>query len=570
MSLAVNVTSYGADPTGEEDSSDAFNAAIATGKIVEFEGAFLVSRVVFTNCPAHLVGAGNHISEFYSRSLLLVPPGRSGLRVAIGGQFAAMRNFTIAAQGRDLRTGVGNAYAASHWLQMTAGSGNFDVDDDIRIHGAGWESPDLRCAANVEEGSPIVTIEPYVHGLSVGQRMRIPGFSGTVVVLDIDQADLRRVTVSAPATSSHDRARYTWFDDHFTRVVGRDGDWLQLLSVPEVEHIGAVVEHADHGITLNANATVDEVSVLGFQGNGIEAHGSHGDTEYTNCCCFRVARAFVKQCHHGINIQGIDSSAGKVDQISGVGNRGYVVNDSSFLGCYTSAPHAAPYGVDHQPFRGYRTRHNPYHQSTIVAGYVEDGSHVSTGGSTTVVGGTMPRHPGGPAMGAGLLNRLAIGDASDFSEVERQYQPFGPDDATVERTRARGRAYHYNRRTHSGDGAEGFFMRCVDSQPRYVTDVTACDDAPAPFVKGDLWHPHRRWIGGWNANGTLSHAAAVLETADGGAPPETARLGDVHIATHPLPGEPERWRCVVPSGVDPLTGAPVPATWAVAARLETT
>lgn len=102
-----------------------------------------------------------------------------------------------------------------------------------------------------------------------------------------------------------------------------------------------------HGIDMNLSSHVEHCTVLGFGGDGvnIEADVNGG----TNANCFYLSHCVIYgNARNGVRCVGGDSNAGNGIALSLMGNGGWGIDDSSFLGntwygCHTSGNVAGPY-----------------------------------------------------------------------------------------------------------------------------------------------------------------------------------------------------------------------------------
>ncbi|MFL6730138.1 MAG: hypothetical protein ACJ8E3_00680 [Sphingomicrobium sp.] len=101
-----------------------------------------------------------------------------------------------------------------------------------------------------------------------------------------------------------------------------------------------------HAIHLRARATIRDVFIRNFQGDGIRivADGTSG-TIQGNANNFEVSRAFVENCRNGLYAEGGDANAGVVHSLSALACRQWGVCDRSFLGNTYTGCHTAANGV---------------------------------------------------------------------------------------------------------------------------------------------------------------------------------------------------------------------------------
>ena len=140
-----------------------------------------------------------------------------------------------------------------------------------------------------------------------------------------------------------------------------------------------------HGIHLRARATIRDVYIEGFPGDGIYINasaGSGGSTE-GNANNTEVARVFIENCQSGLYIEGLDANAGLFAAVNVRNCRAWGVWDSSFLGNTHIAHHVA--GCASGPYK----TDSHANKSVFVGCYSEGGQPpASLFWPTLVVGGT--------------------------------------------------------------------------------------------------------------------------------------------------------------------------------------
>ncbi|HEX6740285.1 MAG TPA: hypothetical protein VF079_00625 [Sphingomicrobium sp.] len=124
---------------------------------------------------------------------------------------------------------------------------------------------------------------------------------------------------------------------------GGDASVISRLSLKGA-YVGSEGEH--HGVHLRARATIRDVHIRDFQGDGIciLADGT-SSTIQGNANNFEVSRVFVENCRNGIYVEGGDSNAGVIHSLSALACRQWGVRDRSFLGNSYSGCHTAANGV---------------------------------------------------------------------------------------------------------------------------------------------------------------------------------------------------------------------------------
>lgn len=101
-----------------------------------------------------------------------------------------------------------------------------------------------------------------------------------------------------------------------------------------------------HGIQLRARATIEDVYIYGFQGDGIYINAqSGGVSNEGNANLFVLNRVTVSQCRNGVYVTGADANAGAGFMVNAIGNRMWGIADRSFLGNNWFACHTADNGL---------------------------------------------------------------------------------------------------------------------------------------------------------------------------------------------------------------------------------
>lgn len=109
-----------------------------------------------------------------------------------------------------------------------------------------------------------------------------------------------------------------------------------------------------HGIWLRARATIEDVIVTGFKGNGINivATAGGGGALEGNANNWQVSRcSVISNGGHGLFTDGADCNAGAAVGVNASSNTGYGIYDSSFLGnsyvgCHSASNVAGAYQTD--------------------------------------------------------------------------------------------------------------------------------------------------------------------------------------------------------------------------------
>ena len=103
-----------------------------------------------------------------------------------------------------------------------------------------------------------------------------------------------------------------------------------------------------HGIHLRASATIEEVAISGFQGNGIHvlAAAGAGAGAEGNANCSRIEKVRVTGCRNGVFFDSADANACTVVGCDFSSNRQWGIWDSSFLGNSYFGVHLSANGWD--------------------------------------------------------------------------------------------------------------------------------------------------------------------------------------------------------------------------------
>jgi hypothetical protein len=121
--------------------------------------------------------------------------------------------------------------------------------------------------------------------------------------------------------------------------VGADGTIIENLTLVG----GGGTDVTAHGIWLRARATIRNVTIDLFKGNGVNivASAGGGGALEGNANHFAIDTMRIVRCGgHGVFIDGADANAGVAKGIDVTNNAGWGIFDSSFLGNTHIAHHA--------------------------------------------------------------------------------------------------------------------------------------------------------------------------------------------------------------------------------------
>ena len=114
-------------------------------------------------------------------------------------------------------------------------------------------------------------------------------------------------------------------------TIGADGSIIENLSLIG----GGGTDATAHAIWLRARATIRNVTIQGFSGNGVNivASACGGGALEGNANNFSIDTMRIVLCGgHGLFIDGADVNAGVAKGVDATSNQGYGIYDSSFLG----------------------------------------------------------------------------------------------------------------------------------------------------------------------------------------------------------------------------------------------
>lgn len=193
------------------------------------------------------------------------------------------------------------------------------------------------------------------------------------------------------------------------------------------------VNGAGHAIHMRARATVQDVFIDHWQGNGVNIVADAGSGN-GNANLWRLERLVIQNCQNGVLASGGDTNAGVGYMVSVLANRAWGVDDSSFLGNSWEACHSAGNGSG-----AYRTTSSS--NSSVFNGcYDESGQPACAfAGHTLVIGGTHGAGLGGwggylSVQGTSLVaaDDLLVNDNIDARGANHTIGPqSGASDATT-------------------------------------------------------------------------------------------------------------------------------------------
>jgi hypothetical protein len=108
-------------------------------------------------------------------------------------------------------------------------------------------------------------------------------------------------------------------------------------------YAATLTEKEAHGVHLRARATVEDVYIQQFEGDGIYIVASSANGENANE--WAVNRAFINNCRNGMYLAGSDSNAGVSNLVDAENCRQFGIYDTSFLGNTHIAPSSAGCGI---------------------------------------------------------------------------------------------------------------------------------------------------------------------------------------------------------------------------------
>lgn len=137
-----------------------------------------------------------------------------------------------------------------------------------------------------------------------------------------------------------------------------------------------------HGVHLNAQATLHEVFVTGFAGNGFHVYANFDVVGTSaNTSAFYTCYAYANS-GNGFHFQGPDSNACTTIRASSTDNGGWGIFEGSFLGNFHGGAH-----VDSNTSGGFTTDSNPNNYSVFSGCYVEPGQTCAVSAPAMIVGG---------------------------------------------------------------------------------------------------------------------------------------------------------------------------------------
>ena len=123
-------------------------------------------------------------------------------------------------------------------------------------------------------------------------------------------------------------------------ISGVSGTLIKDLFITAAATTGSV-DSTKHGINSNAPVFIENVSVTGFSGHGINLQGPQGNPFKGNVDFSSVKRCYLTYNYDGLHIEGGDGNACLVEECNLSLNRRWGLNDRSFLGNTYIANHAA-------------------------------------------------------------------------------------------------------------------------------------------------------------------------------------------------------------------------------------
>lgn len=157
---------------------------------------------------------------------------------------------------------------------------------------------------------------------------------------------------------------------------------------------GSFKHNTQHGIVLRVPTIMKDCIIENFGGNGLDMHGSAG--EGTDVSASNIRNVKIRSCGgDGVFIRGGDANACNFYMLDVRDNKGWGINDASFLGNKWDAIMAHANGeetwrLEQSMWKGNYTASDINNRSTFVGCYSESGSPPSVfGGSSVVLGGLL-------------------------------------------------------------------------------------------------------------------------------------------------------------------------------------
>lgn len=103
-----------------------------------------------------------------------------------------------------------------------------------------------------------------------------------------------------------------------------------------------------HGVIMHARTILRDVQITLFSGNGLHIEGNLGAPQPTETSLWQIQNCSVDSCQDGLYVHGPDANAGCAIALDCRDNRGWGINDESFLGntyvaCHTNNNRSGSY-----------------------------------------------------------------------------------------------------------------------------------------------------------------------------------------------------------------------------------
>lgn len=232
----------------------------------------------------------------------------------------------------------GGSWRPGTWMEFAPGTKGIiinheEVTGDLQADGSSIEQVYLRATGKqsastgtLTNGSNVITAVTNIANISVGDQLTPSFVAG---VSNTDQPYMSPTTTGGRVTVTAKGASTLTMSENAFVPVGSPKANVRLLK--------------DHGITLYGRATIRNVFIDGFAGDGIAVIANHATgLNSTNANGWRIDTArIINSGGNGLFVDGSDSNAGCGTAIDTDSNDGFGIWDSSFLGNTYMAPEVA-------------------------------------------------------------------------------------------------------------------------------------------------------------------------------------------------------------------------------------